>query len=112
MYRISNGVHSRTVAGNGVNCNNNLFPVFKTEKDAPFVYQNCLEMNNLNYTIEGCYHFRYLREGEVPNDAPERIEDVDPKLLFKVFIKPFRLTLPTGQEFLQNPQFQVHMNTD
>lgn len=84
------------MAGNGVNCNNNLYPVFRTKEDTPFVYQNCLEMNDLNYTIEGYYLFRYLREGEVADERPENPQEIDPSLLFKVYIKPFKLTLPAG----------------
>ena len=60
-------------------------------------------MNDLNYTIEGYYTFRYLREGEEGDDKPENIADVDPKLLFKAYINPFKLTLPEGQAFIKNP---------
>jgi len=34
-------------------------------------------MNDLNYHMEGKYVFRYLREGENPDDSEENLAEVD-----------------------------------
>lgn len=67
-------------------------------------------MGDLEHVIEGYYTFRYLKEGEEADEKPENIADVDPSLLFKVYINPFKLTLPEGQEFIKNPNYETHMN--
>ncbi len=69
------------------------------------VCHSLIEMDDLDYTIEGYYLFRWLREGESANNEPEKIEDVDKSLLFKVYIGEFRLGLGEGQEFIKNPNF-------
>lgn len=36
-----------------------------------------MEMDDLDFNIEGYFTFRRLREGEVPNSDPENVEDID-----------------------------------
>ncbi|CDW87006.1 UNKNOWN [Stylonychia lemnae] len=109
-YRIFNKNSSRIVAGNGLSCQNKKFPIFNQPTDPVFIYTNVLEMNDLDYTVEGYFTLRYLKEGEKADDTAENVSDVDPSLLFKVYINPFKLCLPEGQEFIKNPDFQGHMN--
>lgn len=67
-------------------------------------------MNDLDYTVEGYFTLRYLKEGEIADDTAENVAEVDPSLLFKVYINPFKLCLPEGYEFFKNPNFEGHMN--
>ncbi len=43
--------------------------------------------------MDGYFTFRYLMPGEIPNEEPENINDIDPGLLFKVHVKPIQLKL-------------------
>jgi len=52
------------------------------------VYQSCIEVEDLNSIMDGYFTFRYLKQGEAPNEEPENITDIDPSLLFKVYVNP------------------------
>ena len=49
--------------------------------------------------MDGYFIFRYLRPGEVPNENPENINEIDPALLFKVYVNPIYLNLQQNQSF-------------
>jgi len=38
--------------------------------------------------MDGYFTFRYLLPGEVPNEEPENVNEIDPSLLFKVNVSP------------------------
>jgi hypothetical protein len=52
------------------------------------VYQNCIEVDDLNTIMDGYFTFRYLLPGEIPNEEPENVNEIDPALLFKVNVAP------------------------
>jgi len=88
----------------------NRYPIFESADAPMLVCQNLIEMDDLDYKIEGYFTFRWLTPGETPNTDPENIDQIDKSLLFKVYLGPFRLGLPQGMEFVQNPCYQEHMN--
>lgn len=60
--------------------------------------------------MDGYFQFRYLKPGEIPNENPEKLEDIDPALLFRVNVQPVLLRLQQGQEFIANPCIQLGTN--
>jgi len=80
------------------------------QSQEPLVFQSCVEVDELNTVMDGYLTFRYLRPGEVPNEEPENVQDVEPALLFRVDVTPFQLRLQPGQAFFKNPNFQPGMN--
>lgn len=80
----------RSCAGKGIV---GRFPVFLRPDQEPIIYQNCIEVDELNSIMDGYFMFRYLKEKEVPNEDPENIQDIDPSLLFKVNVAPLHLRL-------------------
>lgn len=82
-----------------------LFPCFIDSSQDPFVYQNCIEVEELNTIMEGYFTFRYLRPNEEPNEDPENLQEIDPSLLFKVDVAPIHLKLQPGWQFVPNPCF-------
>jgi len=60
--------------------------------------------------MDGYFTFRYLLPGEIPNEQPENINEIDPSLLFKVSVKPIQLKLLPHQAFTPNPFFAPFMN--
>ena len=60
--------------------------------------------------MDGYFTFRYLREGEIPNEEAENIQDIDPALLFRVNVAPIQLRLQPGQVFVKNPFFLPETN--
>lgn len=105
-FRIFKGSSSKVVVGHGVGTTEcNRYPVFEKSSTPMQVCHSLVEMDDLDYTIEGYYLFRWLREGEAMNNEPEKVEDIDKSLLFKVYIGEFRLGLAEGQEFVKNPLF-------
>ena len=69
------------------------------------VYQNCIEVDDLTTIMDGYFIFRYLLPGEVPNEDPENVNEIDPSLLFKVHVNPIQLNLQQSQAFQENPCF-------
>jgi hypothetical protein len=43
--------------------------------------------------MDGYFTFRYLLPGEVPNEGPENLAEIDPNLLFRVDVNPLLLRL-------------------
>jgi hypothetical protein len=43
--------------------------------------------------MDGYFLFRYILPGEEPNEDPENVNDIDPSILFKVFVNPVQLRL-------------------
>jgi hypothetical protein len=112
-FRIFNKSSSRVVVGSGAgHAENNRYPYLEHVISPTQVCHNLIEMDDLDYKIEGYYTFRFMKENEKPNSDPENIDDVDKSLLFRIYFGPFRLGLPEGMEFIKNPGFQEHMNYD
>jgi hypothetical protein len=74
------------MAGNGI-CGGR-YPVLTSVDSPAIVYQSCIEVDDLNTTMEGYYTFRYLLPDEEPNTNPEHAHDIDPSLLFRVHVNP------------------------
>jgi hypothetical protein len=60
--------------------------------------------------MDGYFTFRYLVPGEVPNEEPENLNEIDPSLLFRVNVSPLHLRLQPNQVFIPNPCFEAFMN--
>ncbi len=77
-FRIFNKDSSKVVIGHGVGATECVrFPVFDKIDKPMSVCHSLVEMDDLDFNIEGYFTFRKLREGEVPNCEPENIEEVD-----------------------------------
>ena len=64
------------------------FPCFLGHHQEAMVYQNCIDVDDLNSVMDGYFTFRYLLPGEEPNEEPENVNEIDPSLLFKVHVNP------------------------
>jgi hypothetical protein len=64
------------------------FPCFLGHHQVSMVYQNCIEVDDLNSVMDGYFTFRYLLPDEEPNEEPENVSEIDPSLLFKVHVNP------------------------
>jgi hypothetical protein len=47
------------------------FPMFQSIDTPMLVYQNCIEMDELDFTVQGYYICRYFLPGDIPNENPE-----------------------------------------
>ena len=67
-------------------------------------------MSDLNFFMEGKYLFRYLEEGENPDEREEDLQSIDMSKSFFSVVSPIALTLFPGFEFVQNPFYRPELN--
>jgi len=63
-------VTGRSAAGSGIS---GKFPLLIGQETEPLVFQSCIEVSELETVMDGYFTFRYLRDGEIPNEGPEKL---------------------------------------